>query len=82
LTAKSLNARRVANALNLPDEKMLIARFSQRPQGNPKAVPAPLHHNWVATLKQANHQRNHKATTADKERSHFKRKYLNASHPL
>ena len=47
---KSLNPRRIANALNSLDTALLIAEFGQRPQGNPKAVLDTLHHIWVATL--------------------------------
>jgi hypothetical protein len=50
LIAKSLNARRIANALNSLDTALLIAEFGRRPQGNPKAVLDTLHHVWVATL--------------------------------
>lgn len=50
LISKSLNARRIANALNWLDATLLIAQFGRRPQGNPKAVLDTLHHVWVATL--------------------------------
>jgi AcrR family transcriptional regulator len=50
LIAKSLNPRRIANALNSLDTALLIAQFGRRPQGKPKAVLDTLHHVWVATL--------------------------------
>lgn len=50
LISTSLNARRIANALNSLDATLLIAQFGHRPQGNPKAVLDTLHHVWVATL--------------------------------
>ena len=50
LISKSLNARRIANALNSVDATLLIAQFGRRPQVNPKAVLDTLHHIWVATL--------------------------------
>ena len=50
LIAKSLNPRRIANALNSLDTVLLIAEFGRRPQGDPEAVLDTLHHIWVATL--------------------------------
>jgi AcrR family transcriptional regulator len=50
LIAKSLNARRIANALNSLDTAVLIAEFGRLPQGKPEAVLDTLHHVWVATL--------------------------------
>ncbi len=50
LISKSLNARRIATALNSLDATLLIAQFGRRPQGNPKTVLDTLHHVWVATL--------------------------------
>ena len=50
LISKSLDARRIANALNSLDTALLIAEFGRRPQGNPKAVLETIHHIWVATL--------------------------------
>ena len=50
LISKSLNARRVAGALNSLDATLLIAEFGRRPQGDPDAVLDTLHHVWVATL--------------------------------
>ena len=50
LISKSLNAKRIANALNSLDASLLIAEFGHRPQGEPKAVLDTLHHVWVATL--------------------------------
>jgi AcrR family transcriptional regulator len=50
LVPKSLNARRVASALNALDEAVLIAEFGRHPQGDPKKVLDTLHHIWVATL--------------------------------
>ncbi len=50
LISKSLNARRIAKALNSLDATLLISHFGRRPQGNPQAVLATLHHVWVATL--------------------------------
>ena len=50
LISKSLNARRIANALNSMDATLLIEQFGRRPQGDPKAVLETLHHIWVSTL--------------------------------
>lgn len=50
LISRSLDAGRVANALNTLDASLLIAEFGRRPQGNPKDVLDTLHHIWVATL--------------------------------
>ncbi|MBN1488639.1 MAG: TetR/AcrR family transcriptional regulator [Phycisphaerae bacterium] len=50
LISKSLNARRIANALNHMDTTLLIAEFGRRPQGDPKAVLDTLHHIWTAAL--------------------------------
>lgn len=50
LISKSLNARRIANALNSLDATLLIEEFGRRPQGDPKAVLETLHHIWVSTL--------------------------------
>lgn len=50
LISRSLDARRVANALNTLDASLLIVEFGRRPQGNPKDVLDTLHHIWVATL--------------------------------
>lgn len=50
LIAKSLNPRRIANALNSLDTTVLIAEFGRRPQGDPEAVLDTLHHVWVSTL--------------------------------
>lgn len=50
LVCKSLNARRIAKALNSLDATLLISQFGRRPQGNPRAVLDTLHHVWVATL--------------------------------
>lgn len=50
LISQSLNARRIASALNSLDATLLIAEFGRRPQGDPEAVLDTLHHIWVATL--------------------------------
>ena len=50
LISRSLDARRIANALNSLDASLLIAEFGRRPQGNPEDVLETLHHIWVATL--------------------------------
>jgi AcrR family transcriptional regulator len=50
LIIKSLDARRIANALNALDATLLIAEFGHRPQGDPKAVLDTLHHVWLTTL--------------------------------
>ena len=50
LISKSLDARRIANALNSLDAALLIEHFGRRPQGDPKAVLKTLHHIWVSTL--------------------------------
>jgi AcrR family transcriptional regulator len=50
LISKSLDARRIANALNSLDATLLVAEFGRRPQGDPKAVLETIHHVWVSTL--------------------------------
>lgn len=50
LISKSINARRIANALNSLDATLLIEQFGRRPQGDPNAVLETLHHVWVSTL--------------------------------
>jgi hypothetical protein len=50
LIPMSLDARRMANALNALDAAVLIAEFGRNPQGDPDAVLGTLHHIWVATL--------------------------------
>ena len=50
LIRRSLDAQRIANALNALDASVLIAHFGRRPQGDPESVLETLHHIWVATL--------------------------------
>jgi TetR/AcrR family transcriptional regulator, ethionamide resistance regulator len=50
LISHSLDAQRIANALNALDASVLITHFGRRPQGDPEAVLETLHHIWVATL--------------------------------
>jgi AcrR family transcriptional regulator len=50
LISKSLNAKRIAKALNSLDATLLISQFGRRRQGNPRTVLDTLHHIWVATL--------------------------------
>ena len=46
----SLDARRVARALNAMNAAVLIAEFGHRPQGDPDAVLDALHRIWEGAL--------------------------------
>ena len=50
LIARSLDARRTANALNALDAAVLISEFGRKPQGDADAVLKTLHRIWVGTL--------------------------------
>jgi AcrR family transcriptional regulator len=50
LLSRSLDARRIANALNALDASVLITEFGRRPQGDPDSVLDTLHTIWGRTL--------------------------------
>ncbi len=50
LIAKTLDAKRTANALNALDAAVLISEFGRRPQGDPDATLDTLHNIWVGAL--------------------------------
>jgi len=50
LIRKSLDAKRIANALNTMDTGLLLAEFGRRPQGDPEAVLGAMHEVWSRTL--------------------------------
>jgi AcrR family transcriptional regulator len=50
LISESLDAKRIANALNTMDTGLLIAEFGRRPQGDPEAVLDTMNYIWSTTL--------------------------------
>ena len=50
LISNSLDAKRIANALNTMDTALLIAEFGRHPQGDAEAVLDTMHEIWARTL--------------------------------
>jgi hypothetical protein len=78
LIAKTLDARRTANALNALDAAVLISEFGRRPQGDPDAVLEAIHNIWVGALYGRSPKRlpisNHSVATSTNKKRKTKRR--------